>query len=152
MGKRRAASEMLGAIIVAVVTIAMSVAYAGYGLTQAQAQTASISDVLRSSARAQRQLLTLTYYCRSGDGRLRAYIYNMGSEDSTLKTIIVGPVKYDLPNANVQLRDAVSGQPIGDCRVAPKRLVELSVPAQSGQVDVLVLTEEGGKFIWRLSM
>lgn len=150
--RRRAASEMLGAIIVAVITIAMSVAYAGYGLTQTQTQTASISDVLRSSAKAQRQLLSLAHYYADGQGKLHVYIYNLGGEDSTLKTVVVGSAKYDVPDANVQLRDAFSHQPISDYRIAPKELVELSVPAPAGQTDLLVLTEEGGIFIWRLNL
>jgi len=151
--KRRATSEILGAILVAVITVAMAVAYAGYGLTQAQTQTASISDVLRASARAQRQLLSLSYYYRSGaDGKLYAYIYNMGSETSTLKTVVVGSTKYDMPNPNVQMRDAVTRQLISDCTIQPKKLVELSVTAPAGQLDLLVMTEEGGIFVWRLNL
>lgn len=153
MVARRAASEMLGAILVAVITVAMSVAYATYGLTRAQTQTASISDVLRTSAKAQRQLLTVSYYYRSGiDGKLRLYIYNMGSEASTLKTVVVGSTKYDLPDPNVMMKDMYTNQQITDCMIQPKRLVELSVPAPAGQVDIIVLTVEGGIFVWRLSL
>jgi len=155
--KRRGASEMLGAILVAVITVAMAVAYAGYGLTQAQTQMASISDVLRASARAQRQLLSLSYYYRSGaDGKLYAYIYNMGSEVSTLKTVVVGSSKYDMSNPMdcqyVQMKDACTRQSIGNYAIQPKELVELSVTAPAGQLDLLVMTDEGGIFIWRLNL
>lgn len=151
-GARRAASEVLGAAIIAVITILMTVAYAGYGLTQAQTQTASISDLLRMSARAQRQLLSLTYYYVDGQGGLHVFIYNLGGEDSTLKTVVVGSTRYDLPNAQVRLKDALSGQFMDDCRIPPRKLAELTVPAPAGQFDMIVLTDEGGVFIWRLNV
>jgi len=148
VAKRRGASEMLGAILVAVITIVMAVAYAGYGLTQAQTQTASISDVLRASARAQRQLLSLSYYYRSGTN-LYAYIYNMGSEPSTLKTVFVG--SKNVTDA-MQLVDAITGASIGYV-IPPKTLVKLSVPdIPTGQLDILVITKEGGVFVWRLNL
>ncbi len=148
--RRRAASEVLGAILVAAITMAMSAAYAGYALTQTRIQTASISDALRSSARAQRQLLSLSYYYSDGQGRLHIFMYNMGGEESTLRTVIVGSARYDAPN--IEMKDAVTGRSISNCKIAAKQLVEVTVPGQQGQIDLLVLTEEGGIFIWRLNL
>ncbi|MBO3809763.1 MAG: hypothetical protein FGF50_09260 [Candidatus Brockarchaeota archaeon] len=148
--RRWAASEVLGAILVAVITMVMCAVYIAYGLVQTQTQTASISDMLRLNAKAQRQLLSLSYYY--SDGKLHIFIYNMGNEESTLKTVVIGSVKYDLPNPHIRMKDAVTQNPIDNCKIAAKQLVEITAPRQQGQVDLLVLTEEGGVFIWRLNL
>lgn len=150
--RRRAASEVLGAIIIAVMTIVMAAVYASYSLVHVQTQTASISEILRTSAKAQRQLLSLSYYYVDGQGKLHVFVYNMGNEASTLKTVFVGSTGYSLPNPSVQMRDAVNQQPISDCVIGPKQLAELITPASAGQIDFLVLTVEGGVFVWRLSL
>lgn len=148
---RRAASEVIGALLIMAVTMAVAIVYAAQWSSHSQMQAASIADVLRERAKAQRQLLTLSYHYYDGNGNLRAYIYNFGSEDSTVRLVVVGGATYAMPHPQVQMRDACTGSAIQDCKIRPRQLVELRVPAPQGQRDLLIVTAEGGTFSWRLS-
>jgi len=133
---RRGASEIVGAIIVASITVGIAFLYAGRGLFEVQTRTDSMADLLRKAAKAQRQLLTLSYSYRDGQGRFHAYIYNMGEDNSTIKVAVLGGVQYD------NLVGVV---------IQPGEMEELifSNPP-SPPTDLIIMTEEGGIFTWRI--
>jgi hypothetical protein len=134
---RRAVSEILGAILVAVITVAISVVYASAGAHTAESQALSMVDVIRAAERRQRQLLSLTYWYLEGSN-LHLFIYNYGNENSTIKALFVGDYN-------------VTG--VVGVTVTPKELKEVSFTCpRSGLLDVVLLTREGGIFIWKISV
>lgn len=139
--RRRGVSEVLGAILIAVMVISMSTAYALWAGQASQRQAMSIADIIRAAERRQRQLLSLTYAYRDGQSRVHLYVYNFGSEASTVSRLFVG------------------GQEITDSSVIGKVLPPKSGPHElafvcsaSGSMDVLLATAEGGIFIWTVSL
>jgi hypothetical protein len=137
--RKRAVSEIAGAVLVAMITIAMSVTYVVAGRSVAQSQTLSMVDLIRAAERRQRQLLSLTYYYKHGDN-LDLYLYNYGNENATIKKLFVG--NFEVTDSRV----------IG-LTVVPKELKYVTFGCnQSGSLDVLLLTEEGGIFIWKINV
>jgi hypothetical protein len=137
--RRRAVSEIVGAVLIAMITIAMSVAYVVAGRSVAQSQTLSMVDLIRAAERRQRQLLSLTYYYKYGNN-LDLYLYNYGNENATIKKLFVG--NFEVTDSRV----------IG-LTVVPKELKYVTFRCdQSGSLDVLLLTEEGGIFIWKINV
>jgi len=147
MVKRRAASEMLGAVLIAVITIAMSAAYVMAGSSMAQSQALSMVDLIRAAERRQRQLLSLTYAHRDGSN-LYLYIYNYGSEASTPDKLYIGDAAC--PHSIYQ----EYGGTVGNGRIDPKELVVLKTTINPllSQFDVIFTTKEGGIFIWKINV
>jgi hypothetical protein len=85
---RRGVSEVLGAILIAVIVMAMSATYVMLEAGRSTRETMSIVDLIRAAEKRQKQLLSLTYYYKQGDS-LKLYIYNYGEESSTPKLILV---------------------------------------------------------------
>lgn len=138
---RRGVSEVLGAILIAVMVISMSTAYALWAGQSGQRQAMSMADVIRAAERRQRQLLSLTYAYRDGQGRVHLYIYNYGSEASTVSRLFVG--SQEITDSNV----------IGVVLPPKSGPYELAFTCSvSGSVDVLLLTAEGGTFIWKVNL
>lgn len=148
--RRTAASEMVGAILIAMITIAMSVAYAIAGRSAAEGQTLSMVDLIRTAEKRQRQLLSLTYAYKDGNGRLHLFIYNYGSETVKPERLyLAGTVYTEGSGGNsFSMKDAY-GNPVST--IDPSQLVELTVPQPPGQpsFDVVLVTAEGGVFIWK---
>jgi hypothetical protein len=133
---RRGASEVVGAIIVALITMGIAFLYAGHALFEVQTRADSMVDLLRRAAKAQRQLLTLSYSYRDGLGRLHVYIYNMGEDNSTIKIAVLGGAEH------AGLVGAV-------IRPGEMRELVFSNPPPS-PTDLIIMTEEGGIFTWRI--
>jgi len=83
----RAVSEIYGAILIALITLSISAAYIAFSSREAGEQTMTIVDMIRAAEKAQKQHLSLTYFCRHGD-EVRFYIYNYGSENTTPKAVV----------------------------------------------------------------
>lgn len=136
----------MGAILIALITIAVSVAYATYSAQQASQQTMSVTDLIRAAERRQSQLLSLTYCYKQGN-RLRLYLYNYGTQESTPKLILV--------NGQVVSNPAMKDVSTGDAcdTIAPRSLVELTLQAfGSSPFEVVVLTEQGAVYSWKLTL
>jgi hypothetical protein len=84
---RRGVSEVLGAILIAVIVMGMSATYVTLEASRSKAETMSVVDLIRAAERKQRQLLSLIYYYKQGNN-LKLYFYNYGSETSTPKLIL----------------------------------------------------------------
>jgi len=85
---KRGVSEVLGAILIALIVAAMSATYVMMEASQSAKKTMSIVDLIRAAEKRQKQLLSLTYYYKQNNS-LKLYIYNYGEEDSTPKLLLV---------------------------------------------------------------
>jgi flagellin-like protein len=149
--RRRAVSEIVGAVLVAMITIAMAVAYVMAGRSTAQSQVLSMVDLIRAAERRQRQLLSLTYAYKDGSGNLHLFIYNYGSETSTPDKLYLAEPTYVMGSGQYtfDMKQAGTNTPV-PC-IGSKQLVELTAtPAPSqNQFDIILTTAEGGIFIWK---
>jgi len=151
MAGRRGASEVLGALFIALIVVAMSAAYVMAGRSMAQSQTLSMIDIIRAAERRQRQLLSLTYAYRDGSGNLHLFIYNYGSETSTPDRLYAAGSTYTRGSGQCTFSMKLAGTNTQVSSIGPKQLVELTAtptPAQS-QFDMILTTAEGGIFIWK---
>lgn len=85
---KRAVSEVLGAVLIAVIVMAMSATYIMFEAGRSARETMGIVDLIRAAEKSQSQLLSLTYYYRQ-DSSLKLYVYNYGKETSTPKMILI---------------------------------------------------------------
>ena len=81
MRGRRGVSEVLGAIVIAVLVLSMSASYVLLEMERSGRETYSIIDLIRKAEKRQKQLLSLIYYQKKGSD-LKIYIYNYGEEPS----------------------------------------------------------------------
>lgn len=125
----------------AMIVATMSVVYAAWAGQAGQRQVMSIADVIRASERRQRQLLSLTYAYRDGQGQVHLYVYNFGSDASTVSRLFVGSQEITSPTVIGRVLPPKSG---------PHELVFTC--SATGQVDVLLQTAEGGTFIWKVTL
>ena len=84
---KRATSEVLGAILIAIIVMGMSATYIMLEAGRSTKETMGIVDLIRAAERRQKQLLSLTYYNKQGSN-LKLYLYNYGEEASTPKLIL----------------------------------------------------------------
>jgi flagellin-like protein len=145
--RRRAVSEIVGAVLVAMITIAMSAAYVMAGRSTAQSQALSMVDLIRAAERRQRQLLSLTYFYKDGSN-LYLYIYNYGSEASTPDKLYISGSAY-----SYSIYQEYGGT-VGNGCIDPKELVVLktTIDPLLSQFDAIFTTKEGGIFIWRINV
>jgi len=144
---RRGVSEVLGAIVIAILVLGMSVSYVLLEMDRAGSETYSVVDLIRGAEKQQKQLLSLIYYRMQG-GRLILYIYNYGEEPSTPQRIMTDK---EVPLSLVSMENMDTGDMISS--IPPKTLVELTMPAPSADSLTLVMvTEEGGVFSWKISV
>jgi len=142
--RRRAVSEIVGAVLIAMITIVMSAAYVMAGRSTAQSQALSMVDLIRAAEREQRQLLSLTYAYKNGSN-LCLYIYNYGSEAST-------PDKLYISGSACSY--SIQEYGVGNGCIDPKELVMLNATIGSlpSQFDAVFTTKEGGMFTWRINV
>jgi len=148
---RRGVSEVLGAILIAIIVISMSVTYVMFGLERSSRETTSIIELIRAAEKRQRQLLSLIYYHEQGN-KLILYIYNYGEETSNITRILTN---QDVPLDKIEMKDLSSDTPINDQTINPKTLVELTILEAEKYVpdndfNLVLFTEEGGIYSWRI--
>ena len=149
--KRRGISEVAGVVLMSLVVASISLVWLATQGPLLTMQASSIIDQLRAAERRQRQLLSLLYYFKDGAGNLVLYIYNYGAEDSTASRLFVGDGEVDL--GSVTVKNAETNQPLPGLRIPPKVLAEVKIPsAPSGRYIVFLMTEEGGRFAWEVSV
>ncbi|MEM2487284.1 MAG: hypothetical protein QXR44_01645 [Thermoproteota archaeon] len=101
-------------------------------------EVVSIVDAIRVSERRQKQLLSLIYAYRDEQGNIHLYIYNYGATSSTISKLIVKGYVITGPGVIGRVLPPKSGPH------------ELIFPCTArGQVDIILMTAEGGIFIWR---
>jgi hypothetical protein len=149
--RRCAVSEIVGAVLIAMITIAMSVAYVVAGRSVAQSQTLSMVDLIRAAERRQRQLLSLTYQYKDGNGRLHLFIYNYGSEASTPDKLYLAGTAYTGEPGQRMFDMTQAGTNTTVQFIGSKQLVELIATPAPGQnqFDIILMTKEGGIFLWK---
>jgi len=145
---RRGVSEVLSAILIAVIVMGMSISYTLFEMERSERQTMSLIDLIRGAEIRQKQLLSLIYYYEEG-GVLKVYIYNFGDVPSTPKRIFTD---REVPLSEVTIKDPSSGE-LYDT-ILPKTLVEIALPApaEAGIFTLVILTEKGGIFSWEMSV
>lgn len=147
MRGRRGVSEVLGAIVIAVLVLSMSVSYVLFEIERSGRETLSIIELIRKAEKRQKQLLSLIYYQKKGSD-LKVYIYNYGEEASTPQRILTD---REVPLSSVSMKNMDTGQACSS--IPPKTLVELTMPAPSADSFTLVIiTDEGGVFSWKISI
>ncbi|MBI4258131.1 MAG: hypothetical protein HY619_04175 [Thaumarchaeota archaeon] len=107
---RLGASEVLGALIIAMITIAAFTAYAGNLLNQTKSETTSITEALRKGIIKQGQLLTPLYHWENVEGtqtRIEVSIYNYGYSEVKPSFIFIDA----RPQDNYRLTD-LDGNPV----------------------------------------
>ena len=151
---RRGASEVLGALIIAMITIAGFTAYAGTLLNQTKAETTSITEALRKGIIKQGQLLSPLYHWETVEGtqtRIEVSIYNYGYTDARPKLILVDTQPYQ----SYQITD-LDGNPVEAIRPGQVTKIILTAPyvvqsVLSGQgYELVLLTEDNQAYAWWL--
>jgi hypothetical protein len=158
--RRNAVSEMLGAILIALITISMAVTYVSLAGQSASRQAMSLCDLMRVVQKRQRQLLSLAYWSVDGSGRVHLYIYNYGKENATIWDPVTkqyGYIYVQGSRVKVQMYEvrAPAHRPMSDSEaIRPGILVDISFtpPSQSPTLDILLWTGEGAFFVWKISL
>jgi len=144
---RRGVSEVLGAIVIAVLVLGMSASYVLLEMERSGREMYSIIDLIRKAEKRQKQLLSLIYYQKQG-GNLKVYIYNYGEEPSTPQRILAD---REVPLSSVSMKNMDTGKKCNS--IPPKTLVELTMPAPaSTSFTLVIITREGGIFSWKISV
>jgi|GEM_PF-3783786 len=144
---KRGASEVLGAVLIAVIVMAMSATYVMFEAEKSTRETMGIVELIRAAEKRQKQLLSLTYYYKQGND-LKLYIYNYGEESSTPKMILTD---QEVPLSSISMRNMDTGAACNN--IPPKTLVEITLPAPSQSTFTLALfTDEGGFYSWRITV
>ena len=147
MRGRRGVSEVLGAIVIAILVLGMSVSYVLLEMERAGRETYSIIDLIRKAEKRQKQLLSLIFYQKKG-GSLKVYIYNYGDEYSTPQRILTDK---EVSLSSVSMKNMDTGAAVSS--IPPKTLVELTMPAPStDSFTLVIITGEGGVFSWKISV
>jgi len=145
---RRGVSEVLGAIVIAVLVLGMSASYILLEMERSERETFSLIDLIRRAERRQKILLSLIYY-QVNDGQLEVYIYNFGD-------VSVTPVKIltDVEVDSFEIYDAsVNNGGLTLNEIPSETLVKLVLPVPSTDAFSFVLvTEEGGIFVWEMML
>jgi len=145
---RRGVSEVLGAIVIAILVLGMSASYILFEMERSERETFSLIDLIRRAERRQKILLSLIYY-QVNDGQLEVFLYNFGDVSAT-------PVKIltDVEVDSFEIYDASVGD--GGLRldvIPSETLVKLVLPVPSENTFSFVLvTEEGGIFVWEMML
>ena len=144
---RRGASEVLGAVLIAVIVMAMSATYVVFEAERSTRETMGIVELIRAAEKRQKQLLSLTYYHKQGNS-LKLYIYNYGEEPSTPKMVLTD---QEVPLSSISMRNMDTGAACNS--IPPKTLVEIALPAPDPATFTLALfTDEGGFYSWRITV
>ena len=85
---KRGVSEVVGAILIAVIVLAMSMSWVAMEAGRSTEQTTSIVDMIRAAEKSQGQSLSLAYYYEQGSN-LNLFLYNYGIENSTPQLALI---------------------------------------------------------------
>jgi hypothetical protein len=85
---KRGVSEVVGAILIAVIVLAMSMSWVALEAGRSTEQTTSIVDMIRAAEKSQQQSLSLAYYYEQGNS-LNLFLYNYGVENSTPQLALI---------------------------------------------------------------
>ena len=85
---KRGLSEVVGAILIAVIVLAMSMSWVAFEAGRSTEQTTSIVDMIRAGKKSQQQSLSLAYYYKQGNS-LNLFLYNYGVENSTPQLALI---------------------------------------------------------------
>lgn len=85
---KRGVSEVVGAMLIAVIVLAMSMSWVALEAGRSTEQTTSIVDMIRAAEKSQQQSLSLAYYYKQGSN-LNLFLYNYGTENSTPQLALI---------------------------------------------------------------
>lgn len=92
---RRGSSEVLGAVLVAVITMGAFSVYASYALNQTSNEAQSVVQSLRKGTLKQGQLLSVVYHWEKVQGtstQVKISLYNYGYADVNVKYVFIDGV------------------------------------------------------------
>jgi len=95
---RRCSSEVLGAVLVAVITMGAFSVYASYALNQTSNEAQSVVQSLRKGTLKQGQLLSVVYHREKVQGtttQVKISLYNYGYADVDVKYVFIDGVPQD---------------------------------------------------------
>ena len=85
---KRGVSEVVGAILIAGIVLAMSMSWIMIEGDRSNEQTTSVVDMLRAATKSEQQSLSLTYYYKQAN-HLNLFLYNYGTENSTPQLALI---------------------------------------------------------------
>jgi hypothetical protein len=85
---KRGVSEVVGAILIAVIVLAMSMSWVAMEASHSNEQNTSVVDMMKSAEKSLQQSLSLSYYYKQGNS-LNLLLYNYGTENSTPQLALI---------------------------------------------------------------
>ncbi len=151
---RRGSSEVLGAVLVAVITMGAFSVYASYALNQTSNEAQSVVQSLRKGTLKQGQLLSVVYHWEKVQGtstQVKISLYNYGYADVNVKYVFIDGVPQDRFSLFT-----VEGKQASTIKVGSITNLVVDVPYAvnpivSGQsYEVVLVTDENLVYSWGL--
>lgn len=151
---RRGSSEVLGAVLVAVITMGAFSVYASYALQQTSNEAQSVVQSLRKGTLKQGQLLSVVYHWEKVQGtstQVKISLYDYGYSDVNVKYVFIDGV----PQNSFNLL-ALDGKKVGSVKVGSVTNLVIDVPYAvnpivSGQsYEAVLVTDDNLVYSWGL--
>lgn len=151
---RRGSSEVLGAVLVAVITMGAFSVYASYALNQTSNEAQSVVQSLRKGTLKQGQLLSVVYHWEEVQGtstQVKISLYNYGYADVNVKYVFIDGVPQDRFSLST-----LDGKQDGTIKVGSITNLVVDVPYAvnpivSGQsYEAVLVTDDNLVYSWGL--
>jgi hypothetical protein len=151
---RRGSSEVLGAVLVAVITMGAFSVYASYALNQTSNEAQSVVQSLRKGTLKQGQLLSVVYHWEKVQGtstQVKISLYNYGYADVNVKYVFIDGVPQNSFNLF-----ALDGKQVSTVKVGSVTNLVVDVPYAvnpivSGQsYEAVLVTDDNLVYSWGL--
>jgi hypothetical protein len=151
---RSGSSEVLGAVLVAVITMGAFSVYASYALNQTSNEAQSVVQSLRKGTLKQGQLLSVVYHWEKVQGtstQVKISLYNYGYADVSVKYVFIDGV----PQNSFSLF-ALDGKRVSAIKVGSVTNLVVDVPYAvnpivSGQsYEAVLVTDDNLVYSWGL--
>lgn len=151
---RRGSSEVLGAVLVAVITMGAFSVYASYALNQTSNEAQSVVQSLRKGTLKQGQLLSVVYHWENVQGastQVKISLYNYGYADVNVKYVFIDGVSQSSSNLF-----ALDGKQVSSVKVGSVTNLVVDVPYAvnpivSGQsYEAVLVTDDNLVYSWGL--
>jgi len=151
---RRGSSEVLGAVLVAVITMGAFSVYATYALNQTNNEAQSVVQSLRKGTLKQGQLLSVVFHWEKVEGtstKVKISFYNYGYADVAAKYVFIDGVPQDSFNLFAPDGKQVSTVKVGSITNLVVDVPYAVNPIVSGQsYEVVLVTDENLVYSWGL--
>lgn len=151
---RRASSEVLGAVLVAVITMGAFSVYASYALNQTSSEAQSVVQSLRKGTLKQGQLLSVVYHWEKVQGtstQVKICLYNYGYADVDVKYVFIDGIPQDHFSLSTLDGNQVSTIKVGSITNLVVDIPYAVNPIVSGQsYEAVLVTDENLVYSWGL--